>query len=60
MSEREVLLLTKKNARIVMLEDNSCVLYTYSPYTGQKNKQSFQTYEQAQNAAWEFMSNESV
>lgn len=58
--DREVILLTKKNARIVMLEDNSCVLYTYDPVTAQRNKQKFDTYAQAQTAAWEFMSNEPV
>lgn len=58
--EREVLLLTKKNARIVMLEDNSVVLYTYDPVTAQRVKQKFETYALAQEAAWEFMSNESI
>lgn len=54
-SERDILLLNKKNARIIAVDDDTFVLYTWDPETTHKGKEVFQDYALAQEAAAKFM-----
>lgn len=53
--ERDILLLNKKNARIIAADNNTFILYTWDPETTHKGKQVFDDYTKAQAAAAEFM-----
>jgi hypothetical protein len=54
-AERDILLLNKKNARIIAADDNTFVLYTWDPETTHKGKEVFNEYALAQDAAAKFM-----
>jgi hypothetical protein len=54
-AERDILLLNKKNARIIAADDNTFVLYTWDPETSHKGKDVFDEYSKAQEAAAKFM-----
>lgn len=51
----EKIFLTKKNARIVRIEDGTFVIYTYDPETNTREKFTFDNYEAAQAKGREFM-----
>ena len=55
MTEKEVLLLTKKNARILSIGDGTYVMYTWDPETAHRGKDTFDNYEAASKEAAKFM-----
>jgi hypothetical protein len=53
--EQDILLLNKKNARIIAIGDDTFVLYTWDPLTRSKNKYVFDDYQLAHKQAAKFM-----